>query len=193
MKRPSIKLTVVALLGGLLVAFGCTGVKKTAYLDQNANFGAVQTVALLPMQNFTSDVNASQKVGQIVAIHLWKSRAFDLVEGGDVYAALAKAGVDDIKTMTAAQAQAVGEQLGAQALLTGTVRELEIDRSGGIAAPNVALQFDLLDAATGDKIWSTVVSRQGAGTGARLFGVGGRSVNETILGLVQEAFRTLID
>ena len=195
------RLFIPTVLGALAVAAlaGCAA-RKAVYLNQQANFGAVETVALLPLDNFTSDVNAPEKVGQILTIELLAADAFRLVDTGETKAALGRAGVvltgnavQLINEMNAEQIRSVGEAIGAQALLMGTVREMGVDRSAGVPAPQVSLQFRLVDCASGDTIWSSVVSRSGAGAGARLFGVGGKSVNKAIQEMIREALGTLID
>lgn len=198
MHQRSVVITLLVVLIAV-VTTGCGAAKKAVYLNQQANFGAVETVALMPLDNFTSDVNAPEKVSQILTIELLSADAFQLLDTGQTRAALQAVGfeftgpaVSLINELSADQVRQVGEALGAQALLMGTVRELGVDRSAGVPAPQVSLQFRLVDTASGETIWSSVVSRSGAGAGARLFGVGGKSVNKAIQEMVREALTTLI-
>lgn len=183
---------LLAILAPALWTAGCAEPRRTVFLDRDANFGAVETVALLPLDNFTSDVNAPAKVSQILTIELLSAQAFRVVDVGDSRAALAAMELTSTGDLDAEQIARIGERLGAQALLLGTVRELGVDRSAGVPAPQVSLQFRLVDVASGKTIWSSVVSRSGAGTSARLFGVGGKSVNGAIQEMVREALETLI-
>jgi len=189
------RVVIVTLLA--VFSTGCAA-RKAVYLNEQANFEAVETVALMPLDNFTSDANAPEKVGQILAIELLSADAFQLVSTGQSRAALGSAGIASTGTglrlndMSPEQIRQVGELLGAQALLLGTVRELGVDRSAGVPAPQISLQFRLVDTASGETIWSSVVSRSGAGASARLFGVGGKSVNKAIQEMVREALTTLI-
>jgi hypothetical protein len=191
--NPSVN-RITALLAGtlLLLLGGCATKKKSFYLNTEANFGAVQRIAVLPLVNFTNDPHAPDKVEQILTIELLSARAFELADPGDVRLTLSRSGVESLSAMSVEQRKALGDALDAQALLRGTVREFSMDRSSGVSAPSVSLHFELVDTSTGETIWSSVVSRQGAGASAKLFGVGGASLNEALRDLVREALRTLI-
>jgi curli biogenesis system outer membrane secretion channel CsgG len=184
---PLVGLALVAVL-----AAGCSARKRAVYLNEEANFGAVQRVALMPFDNFTNDDHAPEKVSQILMIELLSAQVFEVVDPGESRAAIAAEQVSSISQLSAEHIRRIGETLNAEALMLGTVQELSMDRSSGVAAPTISLQFRLVDTLTGETIWSSIVSRQGAGASARLFGVGGTSVNEAIRELVREALGTLI-
>jgi TolB-like protein len=176
----------------LLLGAGCAVKREPYYIDERANFGAVQRVAVLPFESFAQDPHAAEKVRQILSIELLRARAFEVVEPGEIGPALAASRVDAVAGMTPEQVRLVGEKLGAQALLFGTVQEMTVDRTTGAAAPVVILQFRLVDAASGQTIWSTVVSREGVSLGTRLFGLGSQSTNAAVQELIQEAIGSLI-
>src|SRR4029079_2704282 len=105
---------------------------------------------------------------------------------------MAQAKIERPSLMSPEQVKLLGEKLGVEAVLLGTVHEMSVERSSGAAAPSVSLQFQLVDATSNATIWSTVVSRQGASAATKLFGVGGKSTNEVIQDLVREALSSLI-
>lgn len=183
-------IAVALMLAGL---GGCAGGRKpVVYLDENANFELVRRVAVMPFDNFTTETYAAAKVQQILIIELLDARAFEVVDTTRITEALQTAGVSDVSAMTPEQIGTVGRELGAQALMLGTVRELKVDRSSGVAAPSVSLHFELVDVESAETIWSTVVTREGVGAFARMFGLGGSTANEAIQKLVRQAIDTLI-
>jgi hypothetical protein len=170
----------LVLVAVLALATACAVQKKPFFIDQRANFEAVRRVAVLPFENFAQDPHAAEKVRQILAIELLRAEAFEVVEPNEIGPALAAARVESIASITPEQIKAAGEKLGAQALLFGTVQEMTVDRTAGVASPVVVLQFRLVDVASGQTIWSTVVSREGVSLGARLFGLGSQSTNSAV-------------
>lgn len=191
MMRTSIgALGVTCAVAVLLV--GCGTSKRTHYIDDTANFALVERVGLLPFENFTGDPHAPEKLAQILQIELLRANAFELVDPGEVQRAMVDLQLAPTGTLSAEQAEALGQALQAQALMVGTVQEMSVDRSSGVAAPTISLHFQLVDATTGRRIWSSVVSRQGAGASARLFGVGGVGTNEALHDLVRKALSPLI-
>jgi hypothetical protein len=176
-----------------LAAAGCASTKRTFYIDETANFAAVEAVAVLPFENFSADTHAPEKLAQILYIELLRSKAFRLADPGDVQRAMGELQIAPTSTLAPEQAAKLGERLAVQALFLGTVQELSVDRSSGVVAPTISLHFEMVDATTGQKIWTSVVSRQGAGTSARLFGVGGTGTNEALHDLVRSALATVIE
>ena len=58
----------------------CGGKKRTYFIDDQANFGAVETIALLPLANFTADVNAPVSTTMRMVDALVKAgKRFDLL------------------------------------------------------------------------------------------------------------------
>lgn len=192
-RREAMRIGIAAGLSAVVaIVGGCAEKRKPVYLDTQANFGAVRKVAIMPFQNYSSDAHAADKVRQILSIELLRAGAFEIVESGDIAPALAAARVEDVPGMTTEQMRIVGEKLEAQALWFGTVQEMTVDRSGGVASPTVIIQFKLVDSQTGGTIWSSIVSREGVGFGARLFGLGSQSTNAVVQDLIKDALDTLI-
>ncbi len=193
-KKPFVatRLALLLALAVVVCAPGCAGTKRDTYLNRQVNFSLVRRVAVLPLENFTNDVHAGEKVQQILMIELLKAKAFEIADETETIIALNSAKVDKPSDMTREQMKKVGDSLQVQALLMGTVQDLGVESSSGAPAPRVSLQFLMADAATGETIWSTVVSREGVALRTRLFGVGGASTNQTIEKLVKDALATLI-
>ncbi len=186
------KLGPIAAACLLLALSSCGGVRRSVYLDRDANFGVVERVALVPLRNLTGDPNAAERVERILTIELLGAEAFELLDPVEVRVAMADLGLEPQQVLAPGQVRALGERLGVQALMQGAVQEMGTQSVSGVTAPVVAIELELLDVVSGKKIWSAVASRSGPGTTARLFGVGRASTNEAIRDVVRAALRTLI-
>ncbi len=67
-----------------------------------------------------------------------------------------------------------------------------MERSSSVSSPHVSLTARMLETETGRVLWSVAVSREGAGAGARLFGISGDSATEAARKMVHDALKTLV-
>jgi TolB-like protein len=174
-----------------LSAPGCSK-KLTTFVHPTADFGLIERVAVLPLENLTTDDAAAEKVRQLLIIELLSSGAVDVVDVGEVARGIRAAGVGNAAAPGTEDAQKLGEELQVQALLAGSVQEFARGRGSGTVATNVSLVFRLLETDTGQVIWSSSISQTGTGAMARLFGVGGDSPGERARKLIRKALRKLI-
>ena len=119
---------------------------------------------------------------------LLASGAVDVVEPGEVEGALARLGVQRRKP-SVEEIVALGESLGVQALILGTVAQSEVLRSGSVGMPVVTLDAQMVETETGAIIWATTHTQKGGRLSARVLGTGGQPISETTRLCVQ----TLLD
>lgn len=180
-----------------LLAHGCGGgMKATRFANPNFNFGFVERVAVLPFENHTNDRQAGPRATRLTITELLASGALDVVEPGEVQAALNKVtGTALGRTVSPSTEQvvALGQALGVQALVMGTVTQSENLRSGSVPVPVVTLDLRMVEIETGATVWAATHSEKGGTVSARVLGTGGEPIAETTRACVQGALATLIE
>jgi hypothetical protein len=174
----------------LLVATvaGCASGSR-AYRDKQMEFGAIRTVAVLPLQNLTKEGVASDRVRESFSTALLASGAVYVVPVGEVARTVSRLGMGAPASPTVEDITKLGKALQADAIITGVVREYGETRSGSASASVVAVSLQLSETQTGKVVWSAAATRGGVTLPIRLFGGGGATVNE----LTEEVIDALLD
>jgi TolB-like protein len=183
----------LVLLGLSLSLAGCaSGMATTRFTNPKFDFGYVERVAVIPFENLSSDPTAGARVTRLVVTELLASGAVDVVEPGEVQAALDRLGAR-ITTPSTEQVVSLGGSLGVQAVIVGSVTQSEILRSGAVGIPVVSLDVHMLESETGAAVWAASHTEKASGLGAKLLGAGGEPLSETTRRCVRRTLRTLVE
>jgi len=175
----------------LLIGLAGCATRPTVYYHPNADFGAVKRIAVLPFDSLSSERTAADKVQKILMAELLAQSPFEVVEPGMVQQALREQRIENVSSLSPAEAKKLGEALRVQAFLMGTVVDYGESRSGTTPAPEVTLQLRLVEAQSGITLWNVSHTRSGLKLRTRLFGVGGESTTEAARNLVRDEINTL--
>jgi len=197
MTRPP---NVLAALVAASVATGlagcASGMQATRFANPNFDFNFVQRVAVLPFDNLTSDRPAGLRATRLVITELLASGALDVVEPGEVQAALTRiASVQPGRPVSPSTEEIVslGQALNVQAIVMGAVTQSENLRSGSVPIPVVTLDIRMVETETGATVWAATHSEKGSTVSARVLGTGGEPLSETTRECVRKALATLIE
>jgi len=178
------------LLLVLLSAMGCAAPPPpSVYLHPNADLASFREVAVLPLENLTSDRFAADRVREILVVELLSGGVFEPLEVGEVNRVLRVQNLASLTDLGPQEVAKLGKALGVKALVMGSVMEYTERRVGTLTAPQVALSLKMIDVETGTAVWSVADARTGLSTSTRLFGVG----EETSSQAVRELVRQLLD
>ncbi len=181
--------SLLALLA--LAAGACGGLRTTQFLHPDFNFAFVERVAVVPLENLSDDTQAATRATRLLVTELLASGAVEVVEPGEVRAALARIpGADP--TPSSEQVVALGKALGVQAVVTGSVTQSENMRSGTVVVPVVTVDLHLVETESGQPVWAATESVRGGGAGAKLLGTGGEPISETTRRCVRRLVRRLV-
>jgi len=184
---------------------GCMGTAKNkVYINPNVNFRFIKKVAVLPFENLTNDRFADKKVRDIFVTALLASEFVDVPELGDVLQVLNTIGMaqeqpgfnsQPSKAPTAISketARVLGQGLGVQGIILGSVEEYNIIRSTSGSFPEVSVTLRMIDPKTGAIIWAVSHSEQGGRILPSILGVGEATLTETAIKAAKNIVDTLI-
>lgn len=184
-------LALVLLAPALLSC--ASGLQPTEFANPRFDFGFLERVAVIPFENLSSDQQAGMRVTRLLITELLASGAVDVVEPGEVQAALGRLGAGRTNTPNAQQVLALGRDLGVQAVIIGTVAQSEVLRSGAVGIPVVSVDAQMLETDTGAIVWAATHTEKGGGFGARVLGTGGEPIAETTRRCVRALLDTLVE
>lgn len=191
------KIIVWLAIATCLLAAGCkSGLPATEFTNPKFDFSFVEKVAVLPFENLAADRQAGQRVTRIMTTELLASGAVDVVEPGEVEAAVSKlpgAGSRRSRIPNTEEIVALGAQLGVQAFFIGTVNQSENQRSGSVRIPVVSLDVHMVEAETGVAVWAATHTEKGGGFAARILGSGGEPISETSRRCVKRLLESLFE
>jgi hypothetical protein len=181
------------IFGALCLVPACASTESTGslYIHPNADWSNYKRVAVLPLENLTNERYAAERVREVLNVELNAQGLFEALELGEVNRSLRTQGIVVLTEIGPEQAQALGKELGVQALMLGSVMEFDARRTGTVSLPDIALSLRMIDVETGLPIWAITDARAGAKLSTRLFGIGEESQTEATVRLVRDVLSTL--
>jgi len=171
----------------LLALLGCA---SDSFLRPETDTDTIKRVAVLPFENFTTDAYAGEKIRRIVITELL-SEGVDVIEPGEVTRLLKEMELRSLSSLGVPEIQEIGKTLGVEAVMAGSVEAYGTSQGISVTYPEVTINLLLLDASSGNIIWSVRSTSGGANFWTRHFGAEGMSLSETARKVVKKAFNTL--
>jgi len=191
-KRIRAFLLSALVLSPILYGIGCgSSMEPTRFANPQFDFGFVQRVAVLPFENLSNDRQAGFRATRLTITEILASGALDVVEPGEVQAAIGKI-PGRIDRPSQEQILTLGQDLGVQALILGTVAQSEVMRSGAISIPVVTLDMQMVETETAVIVWAATHTEKGGSFNAKVLGTGGVPMSTITRRCVQETLETLI-
>ncbi len=173
----------------LFFSHGCAGSPKH-YMRRDFAISSVKRVAILPLENYTSDNYAGERIRRMVIAEILL-RGIDVIEPGEVTKSLTDLKVKSLGALPLKEAQNLQKTLGVEAVLMGSVDSFRISAGISVSYPEVSIQLVLLDASSGSIVWSVWHTSGGASFWTRHFGTEGMSLSEAAKKVVKETVDTL--
>ncbi len=168
MKMKFLMLSVACLC--LVLISSCMSLNEDLYVDSNMDFTAIQKVAVLPLQNLTTEEEAGERVRDTLQGMLLASEAFYVLPPGEVARGLNRVGVRQPATPTAEELKALGGVLEIDAVITGVLREYGTVRSSSSSANMISLSLQMIEVENGTVVWSAASTKGGITFADRLLG-----------------------
>ncbi|MGB5195919.1 MAG: GNA1162 family protein [Candidatus Deferrimicrobium sp.] len=176
----------------ILVSTGCaTTSSKVVYRDPNMDFGAIQTVAVMPFNNLTRENVAGERVRDVFMTMLQATGGVYVIPPGEVARGISRLSLERPASPTPEEVTKFAKIVSTDAVFTGTVKEYGEVRSGTSTANVVSVSMQMMEAQTGKVVWSASSTKGGVTTSDRLFGGGGEPMNATTQKAVDDLLEKL--
>jgi hypothetical protein len=190
--RNAVRSTILGVTCVSLLA-GC-GPRKMAlvtYHDINMDFGVVQTVAVMPFANLTNETRAAGRVRDMFMTMFQATGAAYVLPPGEVSRGISRVRIETPSEPTPEEVVALASNVGADAIITGTVLEYGPVRSGTSSANVISISVEMMEGQTGRIVWSAASTRGGITAADRLFGGGGKPMNGVTEAAIKELMSSL--
>jgi hypothetical protein len=166
-------------------------VTGSVYRDPNMDFGAIQAVAVLPFQNLSRDNLAADRVRDVFINGLLSTGALYVLPVGEVARGAARAEMPTPATPSPEEVVKLTANLKVQAVIAGVVKEYGEVRSGSSSSTIISISVQMLEGQTGKTVWTATSTKGGIDTWDRLFGGGGRPMNDVTRDAVNDVISKL--
>ena len=183
------KLAVSAIIVFLL---GCApGSGLTYYHDPNMDFAAVRKVAVMPFENLTRESQAGARVRDVFANSLLSTGAVYVIPSGEVSRGIARAGILNPAVPSMEEIGKFARIIRVDAVITGTVTEYGVVRSGSASANVISMNVQMIEVQTLRIVWTASATKGGISIWDRLFGSGGKPMNDVTMKAVIDVLNKL--
>jgi hypothetical protein len=163
---------LTATLGLALATAGGCGGARSSYIHPNVDFSYMKRAAVLPFRNLSNDEIADERIQSIFMMELLRADVLEILDPRETVAGMRAAGVPIGAELTAEQAVRLGEALGVDALLFGSVEEYGFGQGDRRRGPEVTVVFGMTETQTGVTVWRVQVHETGSSLWRRLFSHG---------------------
>lgn len=189
------KIAGLILVLALSFLWGCSSHSLTkSFLREDVNIGYIQTIAVLPFENLGPGGPATaQRIREITITQVLVSGLFDVVDRGRVDSMLREEAIDPgaaaaIDNLTLKR---LGQRLGVQAFLLGSVEQVSDARTGTAVYPETTITLRLVDIEAGNVLWQATGRGSGYSLLDRMFGVAPKDSFRVTLDLITRMLNTI--
>lgn len=176
--RQSARRVAGAALAATLLLGGCASRRAgVTYHDPDMDFSLVGTVAVLPFANLSGNTRAGDAVRDVFMTMLQATGSMYVLPPGEVGRGVDRLSLSAPSEPTSEQVVQLASILGADVVIVGSVLEYGEVRSGSNSSGVVSVGVKMLEGQTGRVVWSASSSAGGVSAAARVFGGGGRPMD----------------
>lgn len=146
-------------------------------------------IAILPFENTSADPNAPKKFLSSLTSFVSSTGFYEVIDPGEVEKALVALRIRNTGGLDNEMSKKLGDALKCKGFLVGTIVEFGDVRAGNETIPTLSTNIRLLDAASGNIVWTGSVNLAGGSSTSLL----GSSKNVTIVKLIQIASKNVAD
>jgi hypothetical protein len=161
----------------LVCLAACARSAADVFRDQNMDFGAIQSIAVLPLANQTREQTAADRVRDVFIYRLLSTGAAYVLPVGEVKRGITRAGINDPAAPSSEDIIKFAGIVKVDAVITGAVKEYGEVRSGSASATTIAISMQMIETQTGRVVWAASSTKGGISFGDRLLGGGGEPMN----------------
>jgi TolB-like protein len=176
----------------LFFLIGCAGRSSTeSFLRTEVDLGYIEKVAVLPFENYSTEPLSAQRSRELVITQVLASGMFDIIDKGYVDSVLRTEAISAGVPIDPLTLRRLGERLGAQGFILGSVDYAGMGQAGNAAYPELSLTLRLVDSESGFVIWQASGRGSGYSVWERLFGVSPKDEFQVTLKLIRRLLATM--
>jgi hypothetical protein len=168
----------IVLICFILIFLAACATNSNIYRDPNMDFGAIQSVAVMPFVSLARDNVAAERVRDVFINNLLATGAVYVVPVGEVARGVARVEMANPSTPSPEEVVKLAGIIKVQAVFTGVLEEYGEVRSGTTSANIISVSHQMMEVQTGKVVWSASSAKGGITIWDRLFGGGGQSMNK---------------
>jgi hypothetical protein len=164
----------------LLTACGGGGGSNISesYHDPDMDFALLRTVAVMPFENLTTDRLAAARVRNTFMTSLLATGVVYVIPSGEVVRGIKRASIEAPTMPSADDIAKLAAIIKADAVITGVVNEYGQVRSGTTTANVISVSLQMIEKESRKVVWTASTTKGGVSTMDRLFGGGGRPMED---------------
>ena len=172
---------------------GCAGTRSGGDLfkDPAMDFGSIQTVAVMPFQNLSREQVAAERVRDVFMTRLMATGGIYVLPPGEVARGIGIVGIQNPTAPSPEEMKKLAGIIKVNGVITGVVDEYGELRSGSASANMISVSMKLVELQLGKVVWSAQATKGGVGITDRLFGGGGKPMNDITVQAVDELIEKL--
>lgn len=169
----------------------CATTPTEIYRDSNMDFGAIQSIAVMPFVSLARDNIAAERVRDVFINDLLATGAVYVVPVGEVARGVSRSEIPNPAAPSPEEVLKLSNIIKVQAVITGVLKEYGEVRSGTTAANVISVSLQMMEAQTGKVVWSASTTRGGISVWDRLFGGGGQPMDKVTRKAVEDLINKL--
>jgi len=181
----------MALLLVVLSLWGCASRSTHTYMRPESNLDYIRTIGVLPFENLGGGGGPAQRIRELAITEILASGLFDVVDKGRVDSLLREEALEPNAPFDSPTLKRLGQRLGVQAFVLGSVEQSEGSRAGGAVYPEIALTLRLIDCESGLVLWQSSGRESGYSVMDRLFGTEPKNAFLVSLELINRMLMTI--
>jgi hypothetical protein len=183
------KLFLSALI--ILLVACAPGSSLTYYHDPSMDFAAIRSVAVMPFENLSREQNAAERVRDVFANSLLATGAVYVIPSGEVSRGIARAGMLNPAVPSMEEIGKFAGIIKVDAVIIGTVNEYGQVRSGNTTANVISMNVQMIEVQALRIVWTASATKGGVSIWDRLFGAGGKPMNDVTMQAVTDVLNKL--
>jgi len=191
-KRINYRACILALMLAWLVA--CSGGGSNIsenYHDPDMDFALLRTIAVMPFDNLTTDRLAAARVRNTFMTSLFATGVVYVIPSGEVVRGIKRAGIENPVIPSAEEIAKLAAIIKADAVITGVVNEYGQVRSATTTANVISVSMQMIEKESRKVVWSASTTKGGISVWDRLFGGGGRPMEDVTEAAINDLINKL--
>jgi hypothetical protein len=155
------------------------------------DFSLLRTVAVMPFDNLTTDRLAAARVRNTFMTSLFATGVVYVIPSGEVVRGIKRAGIENPVIPSADEIAKLAAIIKADAVFTGVVNEYGQVRSAATTANVISVSMQMTEKESRKVVWSASTTKGGVSTLDRLFGGGGRPMEDVTEAAINDLIKKL--